>query len=398
MMPMTRQEIEALLDSPEQQDYVVSAYVDMTVKNGFTRDVDLHLRNQARAAAETLAQTRARKDLETNIEVIRQIVSERAGTPAQGLAIFSSLSRGSRHVFPLDFEVENRLVIDEEPFLLPLLERFYAEPAYLLVLLDSDQARLFSAHHGHPEWVRDLERREAEEAYQRDKPRFTYKKRFARAQHERLHSTDEDRFLHEVCEVVARQWARDHFAGLILLGQPPITASLRRLLPRELGQAVAGEAPHAMTTRPDDLSDDVERILEKWRIGREQTLMTELRERWKRGHLVANGPTEVLDALQQGRAVHIVFGTRRDAPGARCGECGYRFGSPMDVCPYCRGACKTLNAAQEIFRMAIRHRIPVHLLRSALKDDPLAPAGGVAALLRAESNWAKPPAPAGDGA
>lgn len=117
MMPMTRQEIEILLDSPGQRNYVISAYVDMTVKNGFARDVELHLKKQVRAAAEALPGTGARRDLETNLELIRQIVGDHSGTPAQGLAIFSSPPRGLRHVVPLDFPVENRLIIDEEPFL-----------------------------------------------------------------------------------------------------------------------------------------------------------------------------------------------------------------------------------------------------------------------------------------
>ena len=92
----------------------------------------------------------------------------------------------------------------QEPFLLPLLERWYGEPTYLVVLLDSDEAHFFSAHRGQPEWVRDLDRKDATEPYQRDKPRFTYKKRFARAQHERLHATEDDHFLHEVCQATSR--------------------------------------------------------------------------------------------------------------------------------------------------------------------------------------------------
>ena len=389
MMPTTRQQIEVLLDRPDQHDYVVSAYVDMTVKNGFARDVDLHLKNQARTAAESLGPTRARKELDANLEVIRQIVADHAGSSVQGLAIFSSLPRGLRHVVPLDFEVENHLVLDEEPFLLPLLERWYGEATYLIVLLDSDEAHLFLAHGGEPEWVRDLERKDLGEDYQRDKPRFTYKKRFARVQHERLHASEEDHFLHEVSKVVAEEWARDHFAGLILLGQPPITASLRRLLPRELAQAVAGEASHAMTAESHELSDDVGRIVAKGRTEREQLLLTELRERWRRDHLVASGPSEVLDALLQGRATQVIFGTHRDMQGARCSECGYRFGMAVEVCPYCQAACKRVNAVQEILRMAVRHRVPVHLVHRGTATDPLAPAG-VAAFLRADANWTPP--------
>jgi peptide subunit release factor 1 (eRF1) len=387
MMPMTRQEIEVLLDTPDQLDYVVSAYADMTVKNGFSRDVELHLKTQAKAAAEALAQTKARKDLEANLDLIRQIVADNAGAPCKGLAIFSSLSRGLRHVVPLDFEVENRLVIDEEPYFLPILEHWYGQPAYLIVLLDSDQAHLFTAHRGQADWVRDIERQDAHEVYQRDKPRFTYKKRFARAQHERLHALEDDGFFRTVAGAVAEEWGRDHFGGLILLGQQAITASLRRLLPRDLEQMVAGESPHAMTTRPEDVSDDVGRILDQWRTRREAEILAELHERWRRNHLVADGPGDVLGALQQGRVRQVVIGTRRDLVGARCSECGYRFGEPVATCVYCQAACERINAVQEILRMAIRHRVPVHLFRQGLKTDPLAP-GGVAALLVAAPNWA----------
>ena len=290
---------------------------------------------------------------------------------------------------PLDFEVENRLIIDEEPFLLPLLERWYGEPPALIVLCDSEQAHFFLAHRGHPEWIRDLERGDMSADIQRDKPRFTFKKRFARVLHERLHSLKEDRFLHEVAGVLTEEWDRDHYSALILLGQPPLTSELRRLLSRGIEQAIAGEAPHAMTDRPSDLNDQVGQILEHWRTDREQKLLTELHERWKRNYLVANGPTEVLDALQQGRTTHVLFGPRRDMTGARCADCGYRFGTPVDVCPHCRGKCNTVNVTQEILRMAVRHRVPVHLCRPGTTDDPLAPLG-VAAFLRGESNWAQP--------
>src|SRR5262249_42541751 len=67
MMPMTRQQVEILLDTPNQRDYVVSAYADMTVQDGFNRYVDRYLKNQARAAGEALAAAEARKDLDANL-------------------------------------------------------------------------------------------------------------------------------------------------------------------------------------------------------------------------------------------------------------------------------------------------------------------------------------------
>src|SRR5205823_1991433 len=161
------------------------------------------------------------------------------------------------------------------------------------------------------------------------------------------------------------------------------------LLPKELDIPIVGEAAHAMyAALPDDLTEDVSRLVNDWQAEQERQILAELSERWKRDHLVANGATEVLDALQQGRAAQVLIGTRRDIPGAHCMDCGYRFGAPVMACPYCQGRCRNVNAVQDIMRLAMRHWVPVHLFRVPAPSDPLEPAGGVAALLRAAANWA----------
>lgn len=389
MMPMTRQEIEVLLDTPDRQDYVVSAYADLTVQNGFERHVDLHLKNQAKAMGDALSQTRARAVLDENVEVIRQAVRSQLDTKARGVAIFSCVARGFRQVIPLDFPVEDRLIVDEEPFLLPILEHWYADPMYLIALADSDEAHLFEARHGHPDRVRDVVRDDVHERFERDKPRFTFKKRFAQARHERLFGLDDDKFLKSVAEAVDAHWHAHSFAALILLGQGQITAALRRLLAKEVGAAVVAEAHHAMTTDPDHLTADVTHLIEKAQAQREERTLGELRERCKEKHLVALGATDVLDALQQGRATSLVLGNRTDIPGARCENCNYRLGAPVRNCPYCGGKTRTVNAVQDILRMAMKHRIAVHVIRRpSAKDDPLSQANDIVAFLRAEANWA----------
>src|SRR3954451_7971784 len=108
MVTLTRGEIEVLLDGPDRDDYVVSAFADLTVQNGFERHVDLHLKNQARAAGDALAEARARKSLDENLDVVREALRS-ADPKARGLAVFSCAAKGYRQVVPLDFPVENRL-------------------------------------------------------------------------------------------------------------------------------------------------------------------------------------------------------------------------------------------------------------------------------------------------
>ena len=388
MLPITRRDIEILLDSPDRTDYVVSAYADMRVKDGFRRYLDAELRNQARAAHEALANAEARKALDANLEAIQRAVEE-AEPSAKGLAVFTSAARGLQHAVPLDFPVENRLVIDAEPHVLPLLERWFGEPSFLVVVTDSHHIHLFEAHAGVPEPVEALDR-DVEEGTERDRSRFNYKKRFSQGRHERLQTLERDGFLKEGAERVAARYKDGNFAGLILLGPPATAAALRRLLPKELESAVIEEGSQAMTSQAEDVADDVERAVETWRTRRRQELLEELEHRWKEKHRVADGPTDVLDALQQGRAAQVLIGTRRDISGARCGSCGYRFGAPVGQCTYCQGVTRPTDAVQEILRMALRHRVPVHLFERNGKD-PLDRAGGVVALLRAEANWAPDP-------
>jgi len=390
MMPiaLARQEIEILLDSPNQRDYVVSAYADMTVQDGFRRDMERFLENEARAARDSLATAEARKDLDANIAVIREVMQAPPDPSARGLAVFSGAARGLRRVVPLPFPVQDRLVIDEEPFLLPLLEHWYSEPSFLIAIVDSNEAHLFEAHQSRPVRVRDLEREDADETIERDKPRFTYKKRFAATAHERLHGLEESPFLRQVADAIVEQWNEGPFAGLVLFGRTQDTAALRKLLPRQLDEVVVGETSHAMTPWPDDLTEDVNRLVGDWQARHERELLAELDGRWKQEHLVGNGATEVLDALQQGRAALVLIGRRRDLPGAHCTSCGYHFGAPVATCPYCQGTCRTINAVQDIMRLSMRHRVPVQLLHADPKNDPLERAGGVVALLHAPANWA----------
>ena len=387
MMPITRQELEILLDTPDRGDYVVSVYADLSVKDGFRNDVEFHLKNQARAAGDALREADARKALEENLDDVRLALRD-LDPSAKGVAVFVSRARGLKHVVPLDFPVENRLILDEEPFVLPLLERWHGEPNFLIALVDSDEAHLFESYVGVVESVEDIARPDVDDEIQRDKPRFTYKKRFAQTRHERLHGSADDKFLQDVADRIADRHKAGTYAGLILLGQSSLTGPLRGLLPNGLGAEVVEEAPRAITARPEAVTDDVARVMERWHAERDAEILGELTEPWKETHLIANGPTDVLDALQQGRASRVIIGSTRHLPGSRCRDCQYRFGAPVRNCPYCQGVCGSINVVQEILRMALRHRTPIHLFGRDRPDDPLAKAGGVAAFLVAEANWA----------
>lgn len=377
MIPTIRQQVEELLALPDKPGRVVSAYANLATRGDFTGRVRPQVRN------------RADEGSDGEIEAARLAIAGHPSGRGRGVAVFVDSARGLNKVIELDFPVEDRLVVDDEPFLLPLLEHWHGEPNFLIAVIDSDEAHLFESHAGDPHPIEDLERPDVDEQVQREKNQFIYKRRFSAARHERLQGTEDDKFMQDVAAHIGQHWRPGDFAGLILLGQTQITGPLRRMLSREAQAAVIEQAAQAMTARPVDVADDVARALVRWHEEREAEALGELTQRWKEGYHVADGAGDVLDALQQGRATRVIFGAARTLPdGARCSDCGYRFGAPIATCTYCGGACRALDVAQEILRMASRHRIPVLLFRGGRASDPLGRAGGVSALLRAEANWA----------
>src|SRR4051794_7586926 len=87
-----------------------------------------------------------------------------------------------------------------------------------------------------------------------------------------------------------------------------IHGAMRQLLPKQLTAALVEVEPHAATVSPDEVSAEVARAVEAWHAGRDAEVAHELAQRRKEDHLLAQGPTSVLDALQQGRASSVIVG------------------------------------------------------------------------------------------
>ena len=114
--------------------------------------------NEATAIEQRLAndhQARARfaRDLAAN----QHALTECAVPRARGMALFSAGERGFFQAFTLGVPVKDRLIVDEEPYLVPLLEAMHRQRRYLLVLTDSHRGRLYEAAWGHTRLLRQID-------------------------------------------------------------------------------------------------------------------------------------------------------------------------------------------------------------------------------------------------
>ena len=298
------------------------------------------------------------------------------------MALFSAAERGFFRAFPLSVPVKDRLVLDEAPYLVPLLEAMHRQRRYLLVLTDSHRGRLYEAAWGHTHLLRqideDIPRRQKSAGELWGKQQATIARHRENLQ---LH------YRKELASAIAHAWPDAPFRGLILLGDHKTIAALQAILPSPFENRVVHTGPHSWARREPTLDAEVQHVLDDVFRAHDARLMEELERRLREHYLVAAGPQEVINALRSGQVDYpgyVVLEPDRGEMATRCTRCESIFTTMPATCPFCQGTCEKVNLWQEILFFAARHNIAAHTVESS---PELSRHGGVAAVLSRSEPW-----------
>jgi len=375
MAALFSKDIQVLLDESRGLGMTVSCYADTSVSEGF----DPHWLQPFKAEASRIRQQlaedhQARMEFERNVEVIRRSLESSEARRAQGVAVFSAAARGFLLALPAELPYENRLVVDEEPYVVPLLEADFRRRGYLVVMADTHRARWYAAG---PGGFRSLG--EIDESVP--------KKQHSAGEIIERHRKDHILHFHkELAQRVEEAWDQYPYQGIVLLGQHEILEQFRNLLPPRLASQVVREAPHAWTEDQAKIDDEIRALLGTVQAAGEDRVLAELDRRLLEATAVAAGPQEAIDALRNGQVAALILGPDPGAKVSRCTGCRASFALPRTECPYCHAPCHKGNLWQEILALAVNHGVWVHRVQPS---ETLSRHGGVAALLaRDEPQWA----------
>lgn len=382
MTTPTLEDAQSLLDRCRGEGMIVSCYADTSIAAGYGTDWRVHLKHQvSRIEARLGADTQAVAELERNLEVIHRAL-KKGERRAQGMAAFSATRREFFQAFALRVPVSTHLVVDEQPYLVPLLEAMHRQRRYLVVLTDTHRAQIFAVGWGRAERLAALD--EAVPKRHRAAGQTWGVQQATIARHR------EDHVLHyekELVREIERVWPAHPFHGLILLGAHELLQEVRGRLPTSLQARVVYEASYPWTGRRPTITAKVQALLDAELRADDRRLIEELERRLREGYRVAAGPQEVINALRYGQLGYpgcIVLQPDPGLPAARCTGCGAVFADLHEQCPFCGGRCEKGNLWQEILLLAARHHVPVHGVRA---DDELSRHGGVAAMLSRSEPW-----------
>jgi peptide subunit release factor 1 (eRF1) len=388
MAAPNREHVQLLLDQPRGRGMVVSCYADTSVAEGFESHWLQPFKAEAGRIRQRLADDHpARQEFERNLEAIRRALESPEARRARGMAVFAAAGRDFFHAVPSEVPFPNRLIVDDEPYVVPLIEAYLRQRGYLVALTDTHRGRLYAAGPGGARLLDEFE--EEVPRKNRSAGERWGKQQATIARHREDHILH---YLKELARRVERRWDEYPYQGIILLGAGDIVATFRDQLPDRLSARVVGLAPHAWTEGQAAIEAEVRAVIDQAAGERERRVLDELARRWKEGSAVAAGAQEVIDALRNGQVAALVLGPDPGTTAARCTGCRAVFAAAEEACPYCRAPCEACSLWQEVLCLALGHGIWVDLVRP---DAELARHGGIAALLaRDEPQWAAPPEPA----
>jgi peptide subunit release factor 1 (eRF1) len=383
MIDVTQDAIQILLDHPKGEGMIVSCYANTSVTEGFLSLWSQHLKNEADAIEQRFANDhQARAHFAKDLAIIRHALEEPAVQRARGMALFSAADRGFFRAFPLGVPVKDRLVLDEAPYLVPLLEAMHRQRRYLLVLTDSHRGRLYEAAWGHTHLLRQIE--EDIPRRQKSAGELWGKQQATIARHREGHLLH---YRKELASAMTNAWPDAPFRGVILLGDHKTIAALQAILPSPFEHRIVHTGPYSWARKEPNLDAKVHGVLDDVFRQHDARLIEELERRLHEHHLIATGPREVINALWNGQVGYPGYLVLEPDPGqmaARCTRCESVFTTIYATCPGCQGTCEKVNLWQEILLFAARHNIVAHVIDS---HPALAQHGGVAAVLSRAEPW-----------
>jgi len=356
-------DLHSLAETRDAKDTFLTVYFNATVRDSDRSFVASRLSIIQKALPKDLL-----KAFQETLGMVEDALSAPGVKGERGRVIFASATAGFLHVYRLSVEPELLVVWDSSPFLLPLARLKEEYEDYGLLLLDSQEARLFLVRS-------DL--LEENEKASIDLMNKHKKGGWSQMRYNRLRRGQIDSFFTQLIEDLQKNEDLTKMHGLVVAGPGEAKGQLIEMMPQVLKDKVIGTVDISMEASTKDLANLGKDLAHEGELSREKVLAERLKEAVLRGHPAAHGLTEVGNALKDGRVNYLLISEDFTLPGMICTSC-HRIDSEREKCPTCGGEAAALSL-EGLYELAERMGAEVVLVED---DAFLESLGNIGAILR----------------
>jgi peptide chain release factor subunit 1 len=290
----------------------------------------------------------------------------------RGRVIFASDRRDFLRSYRLGVEPPRLLVLDNSPFILPLAKLMDDFEDYGIILMDSQEAKLFSVRSRIVEEVETA----SIDLMNRHKKGGMSQKRFNRLRRGQIES-----FVSEIIDDLERLDEMGDLRGIVLAGPGKEKKLLLDALPKRLADMVIGTVDVDIDVPIHTLMARGEEIASSHEDGKERSAMDRLRSAIFKDRLATTGVDETLTALVQGRVGILLIEDHLSIKGWICERCkNVHEGTDLPTtCPECGGPTSGADIVEEMYELAERMGVEVEVVDPSAFMDSI---GRVGAILR----------------
>ncbi len=371
---LNREELKGIAKMSKGDSYFVSLYLNTNPMTNIKNNYVIHVKNMFKRTTEQLDKT-VTKRIQGDLDKIDAYVLANKRIFKKGLAILSSQEKDFWRVFHLALPIKNEIIVDNTPYIKPLLEILDNYQRYAILLVGKDSARLFIIHLGEIEEYTEIHTDDVPGRHKKGGWFSLSEKSYKRHidYHVELH-------LKDVIKQMEMLLSREYVGRLLLGGSEEAVTKVKGMLSQTLLDKVIGTFQSEMFAKSKEILKKAEPILHAFERKRDEEMIDDLLTRAMKNENAVIGIEDVLNALQEGRMMKLLFLKDFKKSGLTCKNCGFLTVQQISHCPYCKGKTKKVNYIVDLLsQKAVEQGALIEILdeNKKLKD-----AGKIGAFLR----------------
>lgn len=371
---LSREELKEFSKMTKGNAYFVSLYLNTNPITNTKNNYVIHVKNMLRQTTEQLNKSVLKK-VQGDLDKVNAYVLSNKRIFKKGLAILSSQEKKFWREFHLSLPIKNEIIIDNTPYIKPLLDILDNYQRYAILLTGKDSARLFIVHLGEIEEYTEIHTEGVPGRHKKGGWFSLSEKSYERHidYHVELH-------LKDVIKHLELFLSREYVGRLLIGGAEEAVAKVKVKLPQKLADKVIGTFQAEMFANSKEILKKAEPILRTFEKKKDEETVDELLTRTMKHENAVIGIEDVLHTLQEGRIMKLLFLKDFKRSGLTCRNCGFLTVQQVSTCPYCKGKPKKVNYIVDLLaQRAVEQGALVEVLTD---NNKLKDAGKIGAFLR----------------
>ncbi|MBS3778441.1 MAG: hypothetical protein KGY50_04020 [Candidatus Thermoplasmatota archaeon] len=345
-------ELSELYDE-QSKDFFVSLYLNEFNDKNFLK----HRIN----ACESLLDKEEKENFKRTIEEITDFLKK---DHEPNIAIFTSDKHDFFTAVPLPVTINHSLVVDSSPYIRPLARILDEWESFLLVLMNSNQAKIFSVELGQAEQQKKL----SSDIMNKHK-----KGGWSQARFQRIRKGAIKDFFGEVIDYLEHETGNQ----IVLAGPGTAKNQFKELLPPHIKEKIVDVIDVDISDEHEVLTQSLTIISEK-EAGKSTHAVELLKQEILKNGLAVYGFDETLNAARNGQIDVLIVEKDYHLKGCLCEHCQILKAGPIKDCPVCGMPTTESDVIEEIIEFAERTDATIEFT----DDEEISNLGHIGGLLR----------------